>query len=829
MAKTLQLIGSFGFSEVEVRYLLTHASDFANLNLSNLPTQIADDTPAGATTLFRQFLRLAAYASLKGTLATNTDDLIDLFSHARLSYPVTGNAAQRQAALFDDLCQRVANLTRRDAQTVKATATALGFTTSVTPLGIDQVLITASDFTQEQGVQRLWNALQAVGALGVSMDELARWLQPAPSFDVARDLRNTVKAHYDPNTWQRIAQPIFDKLRQQQRDALVAYIMQQQGFEMPEQLFEYFLIDPGMEPVVQTSRLVLAISSVQLFIQRCLLNLEPEVNPLAINAKQWQWMKRYRVWEANRKIFLFPENWLEPEFRDDKTNLFLELESSLLQGDVSDDLASDAFYNYLKGLEVLARLDIVSMYCEEQPNPADNVLHVIGRSHNSPHKYFYRTFSHQMWTPWVPVTTDIDGNHVVAVVWRQRLHIFWVTFMEKAQPNAMTSSNETYQKMGNDDNVSLPPKQIDVQLNWCEYFQGSWTPRQSSDFGTLDNLAGLGSDIFHSDDVYIHVSVEYNNGVEGAVNIYLSNPVNQTFRVMNKNSLPQHNPLYSNPPYEPYSSNGYQATKYVETGSSTGELDVNYVQSIEVSNVSHFPKTVSVNKAILQQGSDYTLLFASNPPPAPIRGVDRLLINGLDWFDSQFLIETLTRPFFYQDSENTFFVEPTMTETKIEEWDWWVINYPWSYAHLNNDQWWHNLVLQAAVPTTFRMPPIEAIDPTSLYQLKPAQDWATSQSTVLHYGDHFVGQSGGLTVLKQPAGNTINTPSTGVQLIPIVPRVTGNGITVLNGARAFNGGILRTGGANLIDATGLTRSALTNVQLEQHLNGVNRIAENINR
>ena len=43
------------------------------------------------------------------------------------------------------------------------------------------------------------------------------------------------------------------------------------------------------------------------------------MHPSVINAKQWEWMKRYRVWEANRKIFLFPENWLEPEFRDDKS------------------------------------------------------------------------------------------------------------------------------------------------------------------------------------------------------------------------------------------------------------------------------------------------------------------------------------------------------------------------------------------------------------------------------------------------------------------------------------------------------------------------------
>jgi hypothetical protein len=30
---------------------------------------------------------------------------------------------------------------------------------------------------------------------------------------------------------------------------------------------------------------------------------------------EWEWRKRYRVWDANRKIFLYPENWIEPELR----------------------------------------------------------------------------------------------------------------------------------------------------------------------------------------------------------------------------------------------------------------------------------------------------------------------------------------------------------------------------------------------------------------------------------------------------------------------------------------------------------------------------------
>ena len=77
-------------------------------------------------------------------------------------------------------------------------------------------------------------------------------------------------------------------------------------------------------------------------------------------------MKRYRIWEANRKIFLFPENWLEPEFRDDKSYLFEELENALLQGDVSDELVEDAFLKYLNGLDEIARLEVVSCSADER-------------------------------------------------------------------------------------------------------------------------------------------------------------------------------------------------------------------------------------------------------------------------------------------------------------------------------------------------------------------------------------------------------------------------------------------------------------------------------
>jgi len=36
-------------------------------------------------------------------------------------------------------------------------------------------------------------------------------------------------------------------------------------------------------------------------------------------SEPWAWLKRYRVWEAVRKIFLYAENWLQPEHPEDQS------------------------------------------------------------------------------------------------------------------------------------------------------------------------------------------------------------------------------------------------------------------------------------------------------------------------------------------------------------------------------------------------------------------------------------------------------------------------------------------------------------------------------
>ena len=37
--------------------------------------------------------------------------------------------------------------------------------------------------------------------------------------------------------------------------------------------------------------------------------------------ESWDWRTKYRVWEANRKVFVYPENWIEPDLRPSSRTL----------------------------------------------------------------------------------------------------------------------------------------------------------------------------------------------------------------------------------------------------------------------------------------------------------------------------------------------------------------------------------------------------------------------------------------------------------------------------------------------------------------------------
>src|SRR5262249_31984833 len=155
--------------------------------------------------------------------------------------------------------------------------------------------------------------------LGVSASEVLMpangsanaWTNPEVTALAARSIKQAVKAKYGDAEWLTVAKPLKDVLREKQRSALVSLLVFNLGMNDSNDLFAHFLVDVEMSPCAMTSRIKQAIGSVQLFVQRCLMGLEKDAAAKTITfdeeaARQWRWRKNYRVWEANRKVFLYP-------------------------------------------------------------------------------------------------------------------------------------------------------------------------------------------------------------------------------------------------------------------------------------------------------------------------------------------------------------------------------------------------------------------------------------------------------------------------------------------------------------------------------------------
>jgi hypothetical protein len=447
MFKAAMLVNNFKMSADELAYLSAHGADFRGVSPTNA-AETADfdlnalplDSSGFKVALFAQWMRLADLFALRDSLPPGDVGLFDIFAAPTL------DAAKSQLALAMGWDAGEIGILTGSSVDPKAGIT-VGF-----GLG-------AADYKNEIAILRLQRCWNQVKRLGVSSKQLFHWATIEPDAAQAQDIRNTAKAKYDEDTWLSIAKPLNDVLRARQKAALIDYLLadptiQNKGITDSSGLYEYFLIDVDMSPCMMTSRIVQATAAIQLFVQRCLMNLEDQspdktlrVSPSAIDAEQWNtWRKQYRLWEANRKVFLYPENWILPELRDDKTPFFKELEKELLQNDVTKDTVEQALLNYLEKLDDVARLDIRGM-CWQKAIAVDqsDVLHVFGRTFNTPPIYYYRRLeaSTGVWTPWEKLALDIQGDHLIPVIHHGRLYLFWAIFESKAdKPQPIVESQE---------------------------------------------------------------------------------------------------------------------------------------------------------------------------------------------------------------------------------------------------------------------------------------------------------------------------------------------------------------------------------------------------
>lgn len=478
------LVAGFQFSSDEIRFLDVHKTEFDGLDFN-------------ALTLI-QWLRLEAYARLRNSLPQAKMNILEFWGWTYDS-----------ASDVSKLSEKISTLTGWKRDRIDKLIAPNHFN-----------LAKLEDYRSEKNLFKLQESLKVADKIGVDIDLLFDWAIPTSKFKktrtIADSIKNAIRARYNQTDWEQVVKPLNDQLRNRQRDALVAYLLQQPeliewNVVDADGLFEYFLIDVQMDACMETSRIKQALSSVQLFIQRCFLGLEEEhsnIAPNVLDRPRWDWMQRYRVWEANRKVFLYPENWIESNLRDDKSAFFKELESELLQKDINKQNVTDALKSYLYKVDEVANMEVVGLYIDGTRSTISTgtvqwskgaKLHVFSRTRNAPYIFYYRylALDEMNWYPWEKMQVDIssydvvnpgpqekidNGTFLCPVVWNGRLLIFFPQIMKKTKPNPASNTGK-FEELGKREtgiNDAKPVEYYEIKMGWSEYRNGKWTQKQLS-------------------------------------------------------------------------------------------------------------------------------------------------------------------------------------------------------------------------------------------------------------------------------------------------------------------------------------------------------------
>ena len=310
------------------------------------------------------------------------------------------------------------------------------------------------------------------------------------------NLELAVKSHTKESEWLKFAQEMNDDLRKKKRDALAAYVCwescsnTERSNRYPRQfvddsdLYSYYLMDVKMEPDMAISRIVQASASIQLFVQRAELGLEGDRVLNDQQRSEWEWMKNYRVWEAARKVFLYPENWIASDLRDDKTPFFEELEERIQE--FSDDHANleNALFEYLEKIREVSSIEIIGATKENGGDEGGILytLHIVGRTQGEPHTYYYRKYKAKAilsgeWTPWERLDVDIPSETVIPAIVNQRLYLLWpqITVGQRNIESASEGGLEAIEYYAR------------IQVCWTSYTGTKWTGTRMSKNALYDS------------------------------------------------------------------------------------------------------------------------------------------------------------------------------------------------------------------------------------------------------------------------------------------------------------------------------------------------------
>lgn len=426
------------------------------------------------TTVFtlQQLVLISEYKSLQ-QLCNTTNGLIGYFQQA----PASGNTpTDAQLALLADLTGW--NVNELTAIIGKSYFNNVNFNTIP---GLRKLAnIMAMEEKLNMGIASL-NALRSVATYSASNN--GNW-------QAYEDTAVAVVGALAVKKGAQSVDKLQERLAQQERNVLCDTAIWRvsskiDGVSNRDELYEFLLVDVNMSAGVKTSLTVAAMNSLQLYVNRCISNMEPGVTN-NIPQAWWKWMSTYRVWQANREVYLYPENYVDPSLRKLQSTQFKQFINDVSKGQVSDDNVKQAMANYLESVNEVSNLELIDgfvnpVYRMTQGTSQDNkksIIFLVARSRTSPADFYTRAAifvtsnnavyhenvlpdeaSEVFFGAWQKIDLKVNSDYISTVVAFGRQFIFWVEQTEIV--NTGSNSNKYTTVFG-----TIYYSYRDLQANW---------------------------------------------------------------------------------------------------------------------------------------------------------------------------------------------------------------------------------------------------------------------------------------------------------------------------------------------------------------------------
>ncbi|MFL9482876.1 neuraminidase-like domain-containing protein [Chitinophagaceae bacterium LWZ2-11] len=467
-------ISKFSLTANEINYFLNKNPDFSKIDCRDFNLQ--------------QWQQINNYCCLKKISKTSELSFIDLFSAASLN-----NSVQF-------LVNYISLLTGWQKDEVNSIIVAYNYDSTF--------------FKNESTLIAISRMIRVSGKTSIKASLFAEWSKSDTQFDslfaLASQIKNEILMQYVPIERNDIEAKMSNDLLENQRNALVDYILTMDEIKKEQvtnvnELCGYLLIDVPMSSSMPTTRIRQGISTVQFFFKRIQMGTESAidkttkkefgVSPKQLNNSVWEPKSFFRTWQVTMEFLTNPYPYLSYKYLIEKSEAAKVLEATLLKSDITPSTVEDAYRVYLQEICETSNLEIAAMYIDDSidvdNNPSTKFIHVICKTRSAPHKYYYCTKNESdRWSfleniPVAIIENDGEGkepsgSHLIFTKFRDRYYLFMPEFVKRQGEQKKGSDTTTLKSLSESsvNNISLSmPVFHEIKLGVSELFQGKWSKK----------------------------------------------------------------------------------------------------------------------------------------------------------------------------------------------------------------------------------------------------------------------------------------------------------------------------------------------------------------